>query len=146
VIFPYPFFWALWVGTLAVFTGTLSRLGLPTPFSDMENGNWSPAILMGLSSMFNGIFWELWNWGSTHPNPLPVTNPNYWMYDVPYVDVIHIFSEMPLLGYFGYLPFGLLVWVMFIWAGRVFGFDAALLTGKQETSRSVRRKRDNKTK
>lgn len=135
VIFPYPFFWALWVGTLAVFTGTLIRLGLPTPFSDMEKGNWSPAILMGLSSMFNGFFWELWNWGSTHPNPSPVTNPNYWMYDVPYVDVIHIYSEMPLLGYFGYLPFGLLVWVMFIWAGRVFGFDTDLLKGRQGSVR-----------
>lgn len=140
VVFPYPFFWALWVGTLAVFTGTLIRLGLPTPFSDMKKGNWGPAILMGLSSMFNGFFWELWNWGSTHPNPSPVTNPNYWMYDVPYVDVIHIFSEMPLLGYFGYLPFGLLVWVMFIWAGQVFGFNTDLLPHSSARGRSRARK------
>ncbi len=127
VFFPYPLFWALWVGTLAVFAGTLIRLGINTPFSDMANGNWSPMILMALSSMFNGFFWELWNWGSAHPDPTPMTNPNYWMYDVPYVDVIHIFAEMPLLGYFGYLPFGLLVWVVFIWAGKVFGFNTDLL-------------------
>ena len=68
----------------------------------------------------------MWNYGSAHPE-LPVTNPNYWMYDVPYVNVIHVFSEMPLLGYMGYMPFGLLVWVMFIWAGKVFGFDTELL-------------------
>lgn len=137
VFFPYPLFWALWVGTLAVFAGALIRLGIPSPFSDMAQGNWSPAILMALSSMFNGFVWELWNWGSAHPNPLPVTNPNYWQYDVPYVDIIHVFSEMPLLGYFGYLPFGLLVWVMFIWAGRVFGFDTALLraTGRAGSER-----------
>ena len=138
VFFPYPLFWALWVGTLAVFAGSLIRLDIPTPFSDMAQGNWSPAILMALSSMFNGFMWELWNWGSAHPDPVPVTNPNYWQYDVPYVDIIHVFSEMPLLGYFGYLPFGLLVWVMFIWAGRVFGFDTALL-GATADNRSERK-------
>ena len=134
VFFPYPLFWALWVGTLAVFAGTLIRLGIPTPFSDMAQGNWSPMILMALSSLFNGFFWELWNWGSAHPYPLPLTNPNYWMYDVPYVDIIHLFAEMPLLGYFGYLPFGLLVWVMFIWAGKLFGFNTDLLKGDKATS------------
>jgi len=48
-----------------------------------------------------------------------------------YVNVIHIFAEMPLLGYIGYLPFGILVWVVFIWAGALFGFDAGLLKGDQ---------------
>lgn len=126
VFYPYPLFWALWLGTLAVFSGILIRLGIPTPFSAMAEGNWSPMVLMALSSLFNGFFWELWNYGSAHPH-LPVTNPNYWEYNVPYVNVIHIFSDMPLLGYAGYLPFGLLAWVMFIWTGRVFGFDTRLL-------------------
>lgn len=127
VFFPYPLFWALWIGTLAVFAGALIRLGIPTPFSEVAKGNWSPLVLMALASMFNGFFWEMWNWGSARPESLPPTNPNFWLYDVPYVDAIHIYSEMPLLGYFGYLPFGLLVWVMFIWAGRVFGFGTRLL-------------------
>lgn len=48
VFFPYPLFWALWVGTLAVFAGTLIRLGISTPFADMAQGNWSPMILMAL--------------------------------------------------------------------------------------------------
>ncbi|MEO6117670.1 MAG: hypothetical protein ABIP37_01200 [Methylotenera sp.] len=39
-------------------------------------------------------------------------------------------STMPLLGYFGYLPFGILAWVIFIWAGKVFGFDTDLLQMK----------------
>jgi hypothetical protein len=30
------------------------------------------------------------------------------------VNVIHLFSEMPLLGYFGYLPFGMLCWVWWL--------------------------------
>lgn len=81
-------------------------------------------LLIALGSLFNGFFWEFWNWCSANPNPLPATNPNYWIYDIPYVNVIHICAEMPLLGFAGYLPFGILVWVLFIWAGEVFGFDS----------------------
>lgn len=127
VFFPYPLFWALWIGGLMVFAGTLIRLDIPTPFSALANGNWSPMVLMALAALFNGFFWEVWNWGSNQATALPITNPNYWVYDVPYLNVIHLFAEMPLLGYFGYLPFGLLAWVMFIWAGQVFGFNTALL-------------------
>jgi len=29
------------------------------------------------------------------------------VYEIPYVNVLHVF-EMPLLGYAGYLPFGVL--------------------------------------
>jgi hypothetical protein len=43
-----------------------------------------------------GFFWELWNWKSLAK----------WIYTVPFVERWHVF-EMPLLGYAGYLPFGL---------------------------------------
>ena len=43
-----------------------------------------------------GFFWELWNWQSVAK----------WVYTVPGVQRWHVF-EMPLLGYAGYLPFGL---------------------------------------
>ena len=88
-------------------------------------------LLMALSSLFNGFFWEFWNYGSAHPT-LPVTNPNYWVYDIPYVNVIHIHAEMPLLGFAGYLPFGVLVWMVFIWAGTVFGFNTNILKTDQQ--------------
>lgn len=126
VVFPLPLFWVVWIGPMAVVTGQLQRLGVWTPFTAMREGNWSPAILIALASLFNGFLWEFWNWGSAQPPGLPPTNPNYWIYDIPYVNVIHLWAEMPLLGYFGYLPFGVLVWVVFIWAGRMFGFDASL--------------------
>jgi hypothetical protein len=38
---------------------------------------------------------------------------------------------MPLLGYIGYMPFGILVWMVFIWLGELFGFDTGLLKGDQ---------------
>lgn len=90
-------------------------------------------ILIALGTLVNGFFWEVWNYGSAHPAS-PITNPNYWMYDVPYVNVIHLFAEMPLLGYFGYLPFGVLAWVMWIWAGTVFNFDTKLLDEVKEAA------------
>jgi hypothetical protein len=132
VFFPYPLFWAMWVGPLIVLAGQLIRKDIWTPFSAMAQGNWSPILLVALASLCNGFFWEMWNHGSENGNPispfapLAPTNPNYWIYDVPYVNVIHLFSEMPILGYFGYLPFGILVWVFFIWAGKLFGFDSDL--------------------
>jgi hypothetical protein len=132
VFWHYLLFWVVWVGPMIVIAGQLLRLGVWSPFSAVSQGNWTPAVLVALGSMFNGFFWEMWNYGSQHANPLspvaPVapTNPNYWIYDIPFVNVIHVFSEMPLLGYFGYLPFGILVWVVFVWAGALFGFDASL--------------------
>lgn len=123
---PYPLFWAMWIAPLIGVAGILMMCNIWTPFNALANGNWSPVLLMALSSLFNGFFWEVWNFGSAHP-ATPVTNPNYWIYDIPYVNVIHIFAEMPLLGFFGYLPFGVLVWVVFIWAGKVFGFNTKLL-------------------
>jgi len=126
VALPHLMFWGIWIGPMAMLVGQLMRLGVWTPYVSITQGNWSPALLIALSSLLNGFLWEMWNYGSSNPDALPVTNPNYWIYDVPYVNVIHIFSEMPLLGYFGYLPFGLFVWVMYIWAGKLFGFSSNL--------------------
>ena len=123
---PYLFFWGIWIGPMAIITGQLIRLNVWTPYLELRTGNWSPAVLIALASLANGVLWELWNYGSANPNPIPQTNPNFWIYDVPYVNILHFFSEMPLLGYFGYLPFGLLVWVMYIWAGKIFGFRTDL--------------------
>lgn len=132
VVFPYPLFWVVWIGPFAVLTGILLNLGIWNPFTDIAKGNWGAGILIALSSLANGLFWEFWNHGSCTSDACSPTNPNFWIYDIPYVNVIHIFSEMPLLGYFGYLPFGVLVWQTFIWSGNVFGFDTDInLTPKK---------------
>lgn len=133
VFFPYPLFWAMWIGPLAVVAGMLIRHKVWTPFAAMARGDWSPMVLAALASLFTGFSWELWNYGSGHSQPGLQTNPNYWIYEVPYVNIGHVFSEMPLLGYFGYLPFGILVWVAFVWVGAVTGFDTRL-TGEEESS------------
>ena len=49
-----------------------------------------------LAALFCGFFWELWNTWSLAK----------WEYAIPLVQRFELF-EMPLLGYAGYLPFGL---------------------------------------
>jgi hypothetical protein len=50
------------------------------------------------ATMITGFFWEMWNYYS-----LPK-----WTYTVPYVGFWKVF-EMPLLGYFGYPFFGIII-------------------------------------
>lgn len=124
VIMPYPFFWVVWIGPFAIVSGALMNAGIDNTFIQIrEHGDWSGGVLFGLASLFNGFVWEFWNYGSMNLGINTPTNPNYWDYNIPYVDVIHIFSDMPLLGYWGYIPFGVLVWQTFIWAGNLFNFD-----------------------
>jgi hypothetical protein len=104
---PYPFFYAVWLGPLLVLTGALMVAGYWTPFSPLAKGNWSLVGLMALACVFNYLLGEMWNFWS------PPSNPNYWKYAVPYVNIFHIF-EMPVLGYFGYLPFGVLCWIWWL--------------------------------
>jgi hypothetical protein len=53
-------------------------------------------ITPAIAAVICGFFWELWNIGSLAK----------WEYAIPYVHCCKLF-EMPLLGYLGYLPFGL---------------------------------------
>jgi hypothetical protein len=122
VVLPHLLFWVVWIGPFMIMTGVLLNAGIWNPFEDIAKGNWGAGVLIALASMVNGFFWEFWNHGSYATNPESTTNPNFWVYDIPYVNVIHLFSEMPLLGYFGYLPFGVVVLQVFIWCGAVMGF------------------------
>ena len=63
-----------------------------------------------LAALACGFFWELWNWHSLAK----------WIYTVPYVDRWHGF-EMPLLGYAGYLPFGVTCALVLQLVGRLYG-------------------------
>jgi hypothetical protein len=56
----------------------------------------STTVTVLAAALACGLLWELWNWGSLAK----------WHYSLPYVQRFLVF-EMPLLGYAGYLPFGL---------------------------------------
>lgn len=120
-LYPSLLFFSVWLSSLLILPAALHLLGLWTPFSPIARGDWSALTLVALAGLANGFFWEFWNYGSNAF--LPGRNPNFWVYEIPYLDVIHLFSEMPLLGYFGYLPFAAQCWAWWLVAAHVFGFD-----------------------
>jgi hypothetical protein len=119
--FPFQLFPLLWLGPPIVLTAALVRHRFWTPLHPIKRGNWSPVVLAALASLINGLFWEVWNYGSMFFHNGYHTNPNFWYYEIPYVDEVHIFSEMPILGYLGYLPFGFLAWVCWLVAAHITG-------------------------
>ena len=91
VLFPL-----LWISPLFILSA-LRLLGGRPPL-DVEPGNSLArrAALLAAAGLICGVFWEMWNMYSLAR----------WIYAVPYVNRFHVF-EVPLLGFAGYLPFGL---------------------------------------
>lgn len=93
---PNELFPLVWVAPLLVIVSLQGLAGKETIFAPLRRGDWRSVWCAAVASLVCGIFWELWNWRSLA----------HWAYSIPYVDRYHIFA-MPLLGYAGYLPFGL---------------------------------------
>lgn len=87
----------VWVAPPMLLISLAALRGEPHALSGIASGDWRPAISSVLAALLCGFFWETWNFGSYAK----------WVYAIPYVDALHVF-EMPLLGYAGYLPFGVL--------------------------------------
>ncbi len=122
--FPHELFWVLWVSLIPALIPAMTISKRWTPLLPIANkGDWSYLNLIAIATLINGFFWELWNFGSEWFHNYAPTNPNYWKYSVPYVDVIHIFSEMPLMGYCGYLLFGVVCWVLWLAVAYICDFD-----------------------
>lgn len=118
-IWPSPLFFVIWFGPDLVLAGVLGLLAIWTPLTPLARGDFTRVVLPAVAAMINGVFWEGWNYFSQP------SNPHFWKYDVPYVGVFHVF-EMPLLGFFGYAPFGVSVWLTWIAFATVAGIDPAL--------------------
>jgi len=89
----FPF---LWVSPLLILLALQMPGGRCRLLNAACRGNWAPVTAAALAGLFCGGFWEMWNYFSLA----------HWSYTIPLVDRFHLF-EMPLLGYAGYLPFGL---------------------------------------
>ncbi len=95
-IWPDYLFPLLWLAPLGLPASLQALAGRPALLSDLAHGDWRRITLLALSALVCGFFWELWNYYSLAK----------WIYAVPFVGRFHVF-EMPILGYAGYLPFGL---------------------------------------
>jgi len=91
----YPF---VWFAPLLLISGLQTLFGQQTPLiKALTTGDFRRLWTFALASLVCGFFWELWNYESLA----------HWEYDIPYVGCCKLF-EMPILGYSGYLPFGLI--------------------------------------
>jgi hypothetical protein len=95
-IWPSYLFPLVWVAPLLLITSLQMVSGEETIFSSIAEGDWKALWLAALAALVCGVFWEMWNYKSL----------SHWEYALPFVHRFKIF-EMPLLGYAGYLPFGL---------------------------------------
>ena len=93
---PDYLFALLWTSPLLIIVSLQTLMGERHVLSDIVVGDWSRVISAAAAALFCGGFWEMWNYWSLAK----------WQYSVPFVHRFQIF-EMPLLGYAGYLPFGL---------------------------------------
>jgi hypothetical protein len=96
-IVPDVAFPLVWLAPPMLLISIATLRGEPHALSGIAGGNWRPAVSSAIAALLCGFFWEMWNFGSYAK----------WVYDIPYVNTLHVF-EMPLLGYAGYLPFGML--------------------------------------
>jgi hypothetical protein len=94
-IWPDVLYPLLWLAPLMLILGMQIVSGEEIILAPLRRGDWRPVWLPALAALICGFFWELWNWRSLA----------HWEYTVPLVGRFHFF-EMPLLGYAGYLPFG----------------------------------------
>ena len=94
--FPDQLYPLLWIAPLLLIIAFQTLTNQPAFFPEVGTGDWRRVYRLSLAALICGFFWELWNWNSLAQ----------WIYSVPYVDRFLLF-EMPLLGFAGYLPFGL---------------------------------------
>lgn len=95
-VWPQYLFPLLWLSPLLILVSLQMLAGERTVLSNVRRGDWRPVFISGIAALICGFFWEMWNYNSFAR----------WEYSIPFVHRFEVF-EMPLLGYAGYLPFGL---------------------------------------
>jgi hypothetical protein len=96
-VWPSYLFPLLWVSPLLMGVSLETLFGEPNVLSSAPaKGDWRVVVSSALAALICGWFWEMWNFYSL----------SKWQYHIPLVHRFEIF-EMPILGYGGYLPFGI---------------------------------------
>ena len=102
VLWPTYAFSLTWLCLVLILDPINYRLGAPSIIVHLQRGDWRILITFGIGALICGWFWEMWNFWAYAK----------WEYSIPFVGFVHLF-EMPLLGYGGYLPFGLEVFTAY---------------------------------
>ena len=96
VFWPRYVFPVTWLSLFLLLDPINYLRGQPSIVAWLRRGDWRLVVALGVGALVCGWFWEMWNYWA-FPK---------WQYNISFVEFAHVF-EMPLLGYGGYLPFGL---------------------------------------
>ncbi len=103
LLYPQHFFGLIWFTLFFVFDSLNYKQGTPSIIAELKKGSSLP-VYLAFGALFTGFFWEFWNFLS-HAK---------WIYTIPFVTgYFPQLFEMPIIGYLGYLPFGLEVFAFF---------------------------------
>jgi hypothetical protein len=114
----------VWLGFIFLLDPINARLGGESLWIDIRAGRYDRLVNLSLSGFLCGVLWEFWNfWAGAK-----------WHYTVPIMERWKIF-EMPLPGYFGFPPFALECFTMYVFVRQlvlllVRGFNPAVLSGR----------------
>ena len=102
----------LWISPLMVFVLVQVWLKEPCVLDRLKAGSWGLVFRYEIAALCCGLCWETWNYYSYAK----------WVYAVPWVHAFQIW-EMPLIGFAGYLPFGVECAAVTAWLSSAFDRD-----------------------
>lgn len=107
-IVPHYAFGLVWLCLIFLLDPINNLARRKSAFGHLLAGDWRFIVTLPLATLICGFFWEMWN---SHMLP-------GWYYTVPFLNAepkllpLRLF-EMPMLGYLGYLPFGIELFAMY---------------------------------
>lgn len=113
LLWPSYLFPLTWLSLFLIFDPINCLMGRPSIIAQVRNGDWRLVVTFAIGALVCGFFWEMWNNEATAS----------WEYNVGIFDFARIF-QMPLLGYGGYLPFGLETYAVFHFAAGLLGWSS----------------------
>ena len=113
LIWPTYLFPMTWLCLFFIFDPINNLTGRPSIIAQVKNGDYRTIVAFALGALVCGFFWEMWNRDASVS----------WEYNIGYLDFARIF-QMPLLGYGGYLPFGLETYAVFHFVAGLLGWSS----------------------
>jgi len=109
IVWPSPYLAApVFLGFIFLLDPINARAGDESLWLDIQAGGYDRLVNLLIGGFICGGLWEFWNfWARTK-----------WIYTVPILGDIKIF-EMPVLGYFGFPPFALECFAMYVFVRRL---------------------------
>lgn len=94
----------LWTSLVLLLDPINYWLGRPSMFRDWQRGWYGRTLALMAGGAICGLLWEFWNF-------FAITK---WTYSLPFMGWMENvkYCQMPLIGFLGFLPFGIECWVM----------------------------------